>query len=147
LTSPWNGGMCQRGHPRWRSLMSRGSSIPIGDRASHQNDAFVPISTQVYCFRYPAFYRMDFRFRMAYTRTDVLLAQSRVRRSSVPRTLPTEYPVRTDSASLAGVAGPSFVRGRESRINEEWTGETVLAHRNHGSKLVARERVCYNVEA
>jgi hypothetical protein len=38
------------------------------------------------------------------------------------RTLPIAFPVRADSANLAGVAGPSFVRGRESRINEDRTG-------------------------
>ena len=42
------------------------------------------------------------------------------------RTLPTAYPVRTDSANLAGMAGPSLSEGTESRISEERAGSVVF---------------------
>lgn len=57
-------------------------------------------------FRIPRFYRIDFHFRRTYNRTYVLVDQILGSRG-VLSTLPTEYPVRTDSANLAGVVGPS----------------------------------------
>jgi hypothetical protein len=71
--------------------------------------------------KYPAFYRIEFCLSRAYNRTDVMF----LRRLGVwneLRTLPVAYPVRVDSANLAGVADPSLLRGRESRINEDRTG-------------------------
>jgi hypothetical protein len=72
------------------------------------------------------------RLRRAYNRTDVLLIHDYLRSSCVPRSLPIAYPVRADSANLAGVAGPSSVRGTESRINEDRTGNLASEwHWNH----------------
>jgi hypothetical protein len=72
--------------------------------------------------KYPTFRGVDFRLLAAYNRTDVLLTQIHLRSSCLLRTLPNAHPVRADSANLAGVAGPSFERGRESRTNEDRTG-------------------------
>jgi hypothetical protein len=122
----WNGGMYLRCSPPPGDTLPE-SPIPGQESGFHSNP---PYSSFIKLFQgpeYPAFSRIDFRFPKEYNRTGVLILRHQAHRGVENLTNPIPRPRR--QCEPGGRAGPSFVGGRESRINEDRTGVVRQHHK------------------